>query len=108
MEQNKDIYGEIELEITEAEMENKVAFTTDIPTSLPIFEEVTLYAEYYGATSELVEWETKDADKGSYKAVVMADNGLKITCYGSSVKPLKVIARCGIYFAEGIIELEGL
>lgn len=108
LEQNKDIYGEIELEITEAEMENKVAFTTDIPTSLPIFEEVTLYAEYYGATSELVEWETKDADKGSYKAVVMADNGLKITCYGSSVKPLKVIARCGIYFAEGIIELEGL
>lgn len=108
LEQNPEIYGEVEIMVETAE--NKVEFITEIPETLQIHDNVIIGARYYenGTTSNEIKWETSGADIDCYDAGMLKDGSLKVVCWEGSVKPLIVTAKHGEYSVSAEIKLEGL
>lgn len=87
-----------------------VAFTSPVPQTLKVMENVAISAAYFnnGAeTSDPITWMVQNATKGSYKAMV-SGNIITIFCYCGSKKPLKITASANGESISATIALKGI
>ena len=107
--QNEAITTSVEFAVTEVSTESYVEFDGDAPKSLGLYKSITLSATYYengSSSKKQVEYEFSGADSSKY-SVKANKNKIKITCFGGSVVPLKIVAKYGDHESSIEINLEG-
>lgn len=111
LEQNPTKTAEFEMTVAGDMTEPHVAFTSNIPERLRLFETVSVTAKYYedgeAVDDANIVFSFEGADPDSYTAEVEG-NTATIKCWSGSVNPLVVTAGHGDYEASFEIELEGI
>ena len=108
--QNFDIVGCFDVTVENTTDSEHVEFTSSVPSSLYMFEEVTIKASKFigGETlDDEIEWVLTGASKDSYSAEEQGDT-VKIKCWHGSTIPLKITAKCGNLTTAAEISLIGL
>lgn len=109
--QNPLYFAETTVEVTTAEAEGAVAFTSGVPEVIEPFDDVTITAGWFDAsgteTDEALSWEASGAADGTY-LTFFGSKACTIYCFGYSETPLTVTARYGEHSVSAEIRLEGL
>ena len=108
--ENPNVAATFELTVQPQTAAPSVIFTSNVPKSIPAYEDATISAAYFVGgeeTAEIVSWDYGGADEGSY-SVAGLGNEITIKCWRGSVKPLVITAAHNGYTTSANIELEGI
>lgn len=108
--QNPNVKAVFELKVQPATAEPNVIFTSNVPKTIPAYEEANISAAYFVGgveTDEVVSWKFESADETAYSA---EENGneIIIKCWHGSITPLVITAYHNGYAASAEIKLEGI